>query len=126
MSISVFDQIKQTTSSQFTFITTQKFKVETDENWSLCVGGPNEANLFLPKRWLDQIDGRMNHRHHHLPFPGHAVATYLETSVTRFGEFSPLWHNFTSHGQIFEAFFSIIQNLILLWQKCFAIGQFFI
>ena len=59
MSISVFDQIKQTTSSQFTFITKQKFKVETDENWSLCVGGPNEANLFLPKRWLDQIDGRM-------------------------------------------------------------------
>ena len=32
MSISVFDQIKQTTSSQFTFITKQKFKVETDEN----------------------------------------------------------------------------------------------
>ena len=44
-------------------------------------------------------------------------------SVTRFGEILPLWHNFKSIGQIFEALYSIGQILILLvqgfyWCRC--------
>ena len=43
--------------------------------------------------------------------------------MTRFGEISPLWHNFKRFGQIFEGVFSIWQKIILLWPNCDAIGQ---
>ena len=43
-----------------------------------------------------------------------------ESSVTRFGEMSPLWHNFKSFGQ-FLAF--IWQNVIFTLVKCHPIGQ---
>ena len=40
--------------------------------------------------------------------------------MTRFGEMSPLWHNFKSFGQ-FLAF--IWQNVIFTLVKCHPIGQ---
>ena len=38
-------------------------------------------------------------------------------SVTRFGNFLPLWPNFKSLGQIFEGYFSILQNVNLTLAK---------
>ena len=49
-----------------------------------------------------------------------------EVSVTIFGEISILWHNFKNIGQIFEALFSIWQNVIPTLVKCYAFGQVFI
>ena len=61
--------------------------------------------------------------------------------MTGFGEISPLWHNFKTIGQIFDAFVSIWKKFIptlakfysyfgkilfLLWQKNYSIGQVFI
>ena len=45
----------------------------------------------------------------------------VSSSVTRFGEILPLWHNFKSLGQIFEGLFSIWQsfNLTLAKMLCY-------
>ena len=50
---------------------------------------------------------------------------YVEASVTRFGEISPLWHDFKNLRQIIDALFSIWQNFNLTLGKI-AIGQVFI
>ena len=48
------------------------------------------------------------------------------SSVTRFGEISPLWHDYKIIGQFFKVYLVFGKMLILLWQKCYAIGQVFI
>ena len=47
---------------------------------------------------------------------------FIEISVTRVGEISPLWHNLTRYGQIFESLFSIwhsyeptLANVVCHW-----------
>ena len=46
-------------------------------------------------------------------------------SVTRFGEISPLWHNLKVLGKFLKVYFVFCKFLILLWQKCYTIGQVF-
>ena len=47
----------------------------------------------------------------------------LSTSVTRFGEISPLWQNFTILWQISDSLFCIWQSLLsLLWKIWYIIG----
>ena len=45
------------------------------------------------------------------------------TSVTRFCEISPLWHNFKVLGKFLCVYLVFGKMLILHWQKCHAIGQ---
>ena len=54
-------------------------------------------------------------------------STFLNqvSSVTRFGEITPLWHNYKRFGQFFEALFSIWHNFDPTLAKI-AIGQVFI
>ena len=47
------------------------------------------------------------------------------SSVTRFGEISPLWQKFTSRWQIFDCSFLIWKMLSLLSQICDIIGLVF-
>ena len=49
---------------------------------------------------------------------------FEETSVTRFGEISPLWHNLKNIGYIFEGSFSIWQNVDPTVTKKLIFGKF--
>ena len=46
--------------------------------------------------------------------------------MTRFGEISPLWHNFKNLGHIFEGLISLWQNVDPTVAKMFTLGQVFI
>ena len=48
-----------------------------------------------------------------------------EISVTRFEENLPLWQNFESFGQFLGVNLVFGKIVIVLWQKCDAIGQVF-
>ena len=50
----------------------------------------------------------------------------LRTSVTRFGEKSPLWQNFKIFGQVFKGSFSIKKNFELELANYFNFGTIFI
>ena len=51
---------------------------------------------------------------------------YVESSVTRFGEISPLWQTFTSIWQNFDSFFLIWQNAEPTLAICDIFGLIFI
>ena len=51
---------------------------------------------------------------------------YVESSVTRFGEISPLWQTFTSIWQNFDSFFLIWQNAESTLAICDIFGLIFI
>ena len=46
--------------------------------------------------------------------------------VTRFGEISPLWHNYKSIGQIFKGYLAFGKMLILLWQNVILLGKYYV
>ena len=48
----------------------------------------------------------------------------LRTSVTRFGEISPLWQCFKSLGKFCKGLFSVWQFFHLLWQCFKSLGKF--
>ena len=56
----------------------------------------------------------------------HLLQLQPQSSVTIFGEISPLWHNFKSLEQIFEGLFCIWQDFYPTLAKSHALGQVFI
>ena len=50
----------------------------------------------------------------------------MNSSVTRFGEFLPLWQKCQSLGQFLRVYFLFWKILGLLWQICYITGQIFI
>ena len=59
----------------------------------------------------------------HLASKWPALRIQPRISVTRFGKILPLWHNLKVLGKFLRVYLVFAKMLILLWQKCYAIGQ---